>query len=104
MKRMMALALVGLLGSASTVFAEGGLLGSATRRAAEMGRTEARKPVAAAAVQSQQTGPTLESSGMRKRTKILIAIAAGVGFVATVYAIDHNVLDVTPSSLGTRQD
>jgi len=104
MKRIIALALVGLLGSASGAFAEAGLLRSANRHAVEMGRTEATKPVAAAAVQGQQTGPTLESSGMRKRTKILIAIAAGVGFVATVYAIDHNVLDVTPSSLGTRQD
>jgi hypothetical protein len=102
MKRMIALALVGFLGSASGAFAEGALLSSATRHAVEMGRTEARKPVAAA--QAGQTGPTLESSGMRKRTKILIAIAAGVGFGATVYAIDHNVLDVTPSTLGTRQD
>ena len=104
MKRMMALALVCLLGSASGAFAEGALLSSATRHAAEMGRTEARRPVAAAAVQTQQTGPTLESSGMRKRTKILIALAAGVGFVATIYTIDHHVLDVTPSTLGTRQD
>ena len=103
MKQMIALALVGLLGSASGAFAEGALLSSATRHAAEMGRTEARKPVAAAATQGQ-TGPTLESSGMRKRTKILIALAASVGFVATVYAIDHHVLDVTPSTLGTRQD
>jgi len=100
----MALVLVCLLANASDAFAEGGLLGSATRHAADMGRTEARKPVAGAAVQTTQAGPTLESSGMRKRTKILIALAVGVGFVATVYTIDHHVLDLTPSTLGTRQD
>ena len=41
---------------------------------------------------------------MRKRTKMMIAIGLGVGFAAGAYTIDHHVLDVTPSSLGTRQD
>jgi hypothetical protein len=27
-----------------------------------------------------------------------------VAFAATVWTIDHNVLDITPSSLGTRKD
>ncbi len=52
----------------------------------------------------QAQGPVLSNSGMRKRTKVLIYLAAGVGFAATAYAIDHKVLDVTPSSLGTRKD
>jgi hypothetical protein len=51
-----------------------------------------------------QASPALANSGMRKRTKAIIYIAAGIGFAATAYAIDHKVLDVTPSSLGTRKD
>src|SRR5215216_1690915 len=50
-------------------------------------------------------GPTaLANSGMRKRTKAIIYISAGIGFAAIAYAIDHKVLDVTPSTLGTRKD
>jgi hypothetical protein len=41
---------------------------------------------------------------MSKRTKIMIYLAAGVGLAGTAWAIDHKVLDVTPSSLGTRRD
>jgi hypothetical protein len=48
--------------------------------------------------------PALARSGMRKRTKILIYVAAGVGFAAAAYSIDHHVQDITPSSLGTRKD
>jgi hypothetical protein len=41
---------------------------------------------------------------MSKRMKAIIWLAAGVGFAATAYAIDHKVQDNTPSSLGTRKD
>src|SRR5262249_31688528 len=52
-----------------------------------------------------QEGPAvLSKSGMSKRTKIMIYLAAGVGLAGTAWAIDHKVLDVTPSSLGTRRD
>jgi hypothetical protein len=34
----------------------------------------------------------------------MIFVAAAVGFAATAYAIDHKVQDVTPSTLGTRED
>jgi hypothetical protein len=51
-----------------------------------------------------QEPTALSKSGMRKRTKVMIYLAAGVGFGATAYAIDHKVLNVTPSSLGTRKD
>ena len=57
--------------------------------------------VSPAALQGQ---PVLSNSGLRERTKVLIYLAAGVGFAATAYAIDHKVLNVTPSSLGTRKD
>ena len=46
----------------------------------------------------------LSKSGMGKGKKTLIYIGVGVGFAATAWTIDHNVLDITPSSLGTRQD
>jgi len=48
--------------------------------------------------------PALARHGMRKRTKIMIYVAAGVGFAATAYTIDRKVLNVTPSTLGTRKD
>jgi hypothetical protein len=41
---------------------------------------------------------------MKKSTKMMIYAGLAVGFVASVWAIDHHVLDITPSSLGTRQD
>ena len=41
---------------------------------------------------------------MGKGKKTLIYIGLAVGFAASVWTIDHKVLDVTPSSLGTRQD
>jgi hypothetical protein len=41
---------------------------------------------------------------MGKAKKTLIYVGLAVGFAASVWAIDHHVLDVTPSSLGTRQD
>jgi len=54
-------------------------------------------------LEGQET-PALAHSGMRKRTKILIYVAAGVGFAAAAYSIDHHVSNITPSSLGTRKD
>jgi hypothetical protein len=54
---------------------------------------------------AMQEGPAvLSKSSMSKRTKIMIYLAAGVGLAGTAWAIDHQVLDVTPSSLGTRRD
>ena len=41
---------------------------------------------------------------MGKKTKWMIYAGAIAAFVGTAYAIDHSVKDVTPSSLGTRQD
>jgi hypothetical protein len=35
---------------------------------------------------------------------MMIYLAAGVGLAATAWTIDHKVVDVTPSSLGTRKD
>lgn len=53
-----------------------------------------------AASQSPQAAPGGSRSGM----KIALAIGAAVAFAAAVYAIDSNVENNTPSSLGTRKD
>jgi hypothetical protein len=120
----MVLTLIGSLGSSSLAFAEESLLQSGLRIAGEVGRTSVavrasdsprtlsdsggrlapRLTPARAEASGGQEGPALSTSGLSKRTKILIWVAAGVGFGAAAYAIDHAVLDITPSSLGTRKD
>jgi hypothetical protein len=52
----------------------------------------------------QESPGVLSKSGMSKRSKMMIYLAAGVGLAATAWEIDHHVLDVTPSSIGTRRD
>ena len=126
-RRLVVLTLIGSLGSSLMVFAGESLLQSGLRIAGEVGRgsvalpapdsrtalaaqTARREsrlaPVRAEAVDDQgvQGAPALATSPMRKRTKVLIFLAAGVGFGVSAYAIDHHVLNLTPSSLGTRKD
>jgi hypothetical protein len=65
------------------------------------------KPVVGAkkaAPSLQETPGNLTKSGMPTWRKAAILIGIGVGTALTFYAIDHNVVDVTPSSLGTRED
>jgi hypothetical protein len=122
--RLLVLTLIASVGSGSIAFAEEGLLESGSRILQEVGR--AQGPLAAAStrtiVASQaatlvnridparsearlgQEQPVLSKTGIRKRTKIMIYVAAGVGFAATAYTIDRKVLNVTPSTLGTRKD
>jgi hypothetical protein len=125
MRRLVVLTLMGSLGSSSLAFAGESLLQSGLRLAGEVGRvsialpaSDSRTvladragrlvsrlaPVRAEVVSGGQEAPALATSPMRKRTKILIFVAAGVGFAVTAYAIDHNVLNITPSTLGTRKD
>jgi hypothetical protein len=122
--RLVVLTLIGSLGSSSLAFAGESLLQSGLRIAGEAGRvsvalpaSDARRaltdrtgrlasrltPVRAEALEGQGA-PALATSPMRKRTKILIYVAAGVGFGVAAYAIDHHVLNITPSTLGTRKD
>jgi hypothetical protein len=118
MKRFLVIALVASFSSAS-VLADESLLTSGTRHAQQIARTDAAsaaspgpatpagisvvigKPAAPAL---QEAPGTLTRSGMRKRTKMMIALGIGLGFAASVWTIDHRVLDITPSSLGTRED
>ena len=120
MNRLLVFALVASLGNASAAFAEDSLLKSGARHVQQIARVDSASSTTAAIDSPRRccrvdreemprrpfrsARPDLAGSGMRKRTKLMIAIGLGVGFAASAWAIDHNVLDVTPSSLGTRQD
>ena len=124
MKRLFALGLIVTLGSASTVFAGEPLLVSATRLARETVATVTVSPkadrsaakelgvtsfaraagVGEPALAAQQGGGAISTTGMKKRTKAFIYAGVAAAFVGVAYGIDHNVRDVTPSTLGTRQD
>jgi hypothetical protein len=110
MVRFAAFVLIVTLSSASVVFAGEPLLSVATRvtqestkkenpPASSVTRTTAQKSWAAA-----QEQPAMSSSGLRKRTKLLIFLGAALGASAAWYTIDHKVEDNTPSTLGTRED
>ena len=120
MKRLLVFVLALSLGQSSVALAGESLLESAKRVTKEMTEAQAasthaprgeksgpvgKSPVQAyAALQGPQGQQTLENSGMRKRTKFMIALAAVVGFAAAAYTVDNRVEDTTPSSLGTRGD
>lgn len=125
MRRFVLFALVCSLGNSSAAFAGETLLGSATRIVRGVAREQpapviktpvrqhslvpsfaqtARVGQPPSGVFAQQGGPALSSSGMAKRTKVLIFVAAAVGFVGAAYKIDHSNEDPTPSSAGTRED
>ena|SRR5216683_4380747 len=109
MRRRLVFVLILSLSNTSAAFAGETLLASATRLAREAARAQAPlQTTSVAAPRStlamQQEAPALATSGMSRRTKVLIWLAAGVGFAATAYTIDHKVRDDTPSSLGTRKD
>ena len=119
MKRLLVFALVASIGNVSVAFAGESLLSSGARHVQQIAATETAAPAAstAAAVVSkapagkktetaafQEAGGTLSKSGMSKSKKALLYLGLAAGFVAGVYAIDHGVVDSTPSSLGTRQD
>lgn len=114
MRRVLAFALVLWLGNTSASFAGETLLESASRLTREAARTQAPLPTTATAAAvaplrgplalALQGQPGLASSGMSRKKKAVIWLIAGVGFAAMAYGIDHNVRDVTPSTLGTRKD
>jgi len=86
------------------------LLASAVRAGQQLARADLPRGAAVAAgVNAQPAQPPqqpsgLASAGLSRRSKILIAIGAAVAFGGVAYAIDHHVVDNTPSSLGTRKD
>jgi hypothetical protein len=103
MKRVLACVLIASLGIPSVSFAGETLLESATRVARKVVRAEPpAKPVARPVAHFQQTPRGLESSGLRTRSKLLIALGVAAGFVGIALAIDSRVEDVTPSTKGER--
>jgi hypothetical protein len=124
MRRLMVFVVVASVGSGSAAFAGETIMQSASRivqqasepadrlatvehRASSVGASRPDRglnltaPSAALLAQEQ---PVLSKSGMKKRTKAMIFLGIGVGFAASAYVIDHHVVNVTPSSLGTRKD
>jgi hypothetical protein len=119
MNRLLVFALVASIGNASAAFAGESILKSGARHAQQLAIADASASTATAvatpagatvtvgqkpAASFQAEGGTLSKSGMGKGKKTLIYVGLAVAFAATVWTIDHNVLDITPSSLGTRQD
>lgn len=117
MNRLLVFALVASIGNVSVAFAGETILTSGTRHVQQLASTETVAPSTPAlpaakttvgrkaeAAAFQEQGGTLSRHGMSKGKKALIYIGLAAVFVASVYVIDQNVLDVTPSSLGTRQD
>jgi len=121
MNRLLVFALVASIGNASAAFAGESILTSGARHAKELAVAEASAssvttvatPTPAgttvtvgqkATPSFQAEGGTVSKSGMSKSKKMMIYAGLAAAFVATVWTIDHNVLDITPSSLGTRKD
>ena len=121
MNRLLVFALVASIGNASAAFAGESILTSGARHAHELAVADAganstatvATPAPAGAIVKvgekatpsfQAEGGTVSKSGMSKGKKFMIYGALAAGFVLTVWTIDHNVLDITPSSLGTRKD
>jgi hypothetical protein len=123
MKRLFAVALVASLGLPSIAFAEGPISQSASKAIREtttaavmaaakvegasagFGSYAGKADVRPAAALAQQGGAgTVSKTGMKRSTKVIIFAAAAAAFAGSAYGIDHQVKDVTPSSLGTRND
>jgi hypothetical protein len=108
MRRLVVLVLIASLGNTSLAFAGESLRGVVERAARELAVSASVKTRVVPPVQKNwslaQEQTALSSSGMRKRTKLMIFIGAAVGFAAAAYAIDRRVEDNTPSSRGTRED
>lgn len=119
MNRLLVIALVASLGNVSVAVAGESILTAGTRHVQQIAATDTfassatvTRPAFAKVTVGQKTkaaayqeqGGNLSQHGMSKGKKALLFIALGVGFAAGAYAIDQKVLDITPSSLGTRQD
>jgi hypothetical protein len=121
MKRLLAIGLVITFGNASVLLAGEPFVVSAARLATAMNASQAvsqpkadrplgvvsfavaagvREPALAA----QQGGSLSAAGGLSKRSKAMIYLGVAAAFLGVAYGIDHNVKDVTPSTLGTRAD
>jgi hypothetical protein len=99
MKRSLVFALMLSLGHASVAMAGETLLQSGKRITQQVTKASSSR-VQPLALQAQTT--TLSQTGMRKRTKFLIAMGIAGAFAGVAIAVDRGVEDSTPSSLGQR--
>jgi hypothetical protein len=111
MRRVVVLTLIASLGNVPFAFAGENLRSVAARVVRQaVSPPPAAAPRSAVMTTAQrswalaQEQPAVATSGLKKRTKVMILLGAAVGVVATMYAIDHRVEDNTPSSLGIRED
>ena len=107
MSRVLVFGLIAALGHASVASAGETLLTSATRIVQDLARTTVPATSAVRAAESrsaQLTQPGLASTGLRKRTKVAIALGIAAGFAGVALTIDRKIENTTPSTLGTRQD
>ena len=106
MRRLLVVGLVVSLGHVSVASAGETLLTSATRIVRDLADSQPLPPARAGRPlrKSQDSQPGIASSGLKKRTKIAIALGAAASFAAVALTIDRKVENTTPSSLGTRQD
>ena len=98
MKRSLVFALILSFGHASVAMAGETLLQSGKRITRQVAETKQARAVQPAL----QTQSTLAQSGMRKRTKLMIALGIAGAFAGVAVAVDRGVEDSTPSSLGQR--
>lgn len=111
MKRFCVIALLASLAPTSA-FAGEGILASGSRHIQQIASAPAEAGTSATKDPSQATRPaafqgqasSISRSGMSKGKKALLYLGLAAVAVGGVITIDKHVLDVTPSSLGTRQD
>lgn len=103
-RRLVVIVVSGVLAAGPvSAFAQGSVVQSGVRLAQQAGlKTAPVRPAQARSAGAAQG--TVASSGMSKGKKILVALGVGLGVLGAVWAIDHGVEDVTPSSLGLRKD
>lgn len=94
MRRSLVLALMLSLGHAPVALAGETLLQSGKRITRQVANARP-SPAVQPALQAQTT---LAQSGMRKRTKFLIALGIAGAFAGVAMAVDRGVEDSTPSS------
>lgn len=94
MRRSLVFALMLSLGHAPVALAGESLLESGKRITQQAAKTRPA-PAVQPALQAQTT---LAQSGMRKRTKFLIAMGIAGAFAGVAIAVDRGVEDSTPSS------
>jgi hypothetical protein len=111
MRRVVVLTLIASFGNIPFAFAGENLLSVASRVVRQAASPQSPAAPRTAAMTSAQRSwamaqeqPAVSTSGLKKRTKVLILLGAAAGVAATMYTIDHKVEDNTPSSLGIRED